>query len=91
MDTEAIITSGITSGSTYLLKVRAKNVYGWGPFSSSLSIVAATVPGAPSAPTTSYNGTKVKIAFADPTFTGGSSIAITDYQVYLKNSSGSFE
>ena len=38
------LTSGITSGHSYQFRVRAKNVFGWGSFSSSTSIVSGAVP-----------------------------------------------
>lgn len=38
------ISSGITSGSTYRFRVRARNIYGLGSFSSELSVLAAVAP-----------------------------------------------
>lgn len=38
------ITSEVVAGTTYLIRVRAKNYWGWGPFSSTLSIKAAMAP-----------------------------------------------
>src|SRR5437762_1734809 len=42
--TSIILSTGITAGSTYRFKVRAQNDIGWGSFSSSASIKAATTP-----------------------------------------------
>jgi hypothetical protein len=36
--------TGLTAGNTYIFKVRAKNIYGPGPFSSSVSITVSAVP-----------------------------------------------
>jgi len=43
-------SSGVESGSTYTFRLRYRNVYGWGPYSSSLEIVAGSVPSKPSMP-----------------------------------------
>lgn len=45
--TSVTITTGITSGKTYLFKYRAKNIFGWGSFSNTVSITAMTIPTAP--------------------------------------------
>jgi len=46
--TDSLVTSftvsGLTGGATYLFKVRAKNIYGYGAFSSELPIVPSDVP-----------------------------------------------
>jgi hypothetical protein len=38
------LTSGITHGSSYEFRVRAKNAFGWGSFSSATTIMSAAVP-----------------------------------------------
>lgn len=43
--TSYTITSGITTGTSYLFRVRAKNIYGWGTYSDSASIKPSSVPG----------------------------------------------
>lgn len=37
--------SGLTGGATYLFMVRASNIYGFGAFSSELSVIPSDVPG----------------------------------------------
>lgn len=44
------VTSGIVKGRTHNFKYRARNAIGWGPFSSEVAILAATVPSAPAKP-----------------------------------------
>jgi len=39
-----LITSSITAGTTYSFRLRAQNIFGWGPYSNIVSIVAATTP-----------------------------------------------
>jgi hypothetical protein len=38
------LTTGITAGSSYQFKVRARNAFGWGSYSSVATITAATIP-----------------------------------------------
>jgi len=50
--TYAVITSlgnlgRITEGGTYSFIVRARNQYGWGPYSDYATVVALTAPSAP--------------------------------------------
>lgn len=47
-----LVTSGINSGFTYRLRYRAHNAQGWGQYSPIGQVLAATIPGATSAPTT---------------------------------------
>jgi hypothetical protein len=44
------ITSGIYKGREHRFRYRARNTIGWGPFSAESSILAATVPTAPTKP-----------------------------------------
>jgi len=49
------ISTGVIPGRTYLFMVRAKNAFGWGPFSSTTTIKAATKPSQMVAPTTAID------------------------------------
>jgi len=42
-----IIQSGIASGASYRLKYKLRNIYGFSQFSPIATIIAMTVPGAP--------------------------------------------
>jgi len=75
------VSSSVTAGATYLFRYRAKNIHGWGDYSSTLSLLAASVPSAPAAPTTSNEDTSVKISWAVPSSNGGS--AITGYHILI--------
>ena len=44
LGTSYTIGVGIMQGATYSFKVRAENMWGFGPFSTTTSIVASTVP-----------------------------------------------
>lgn len=55
-----IVTTGVgiaavVPGENYAFRVRAKNIYGWGPFSPVLDIHAAHEPAKPLPPTTSID------------------------------------
>jgi hypothetical protein len=48
--------TGLSAGTTYKFKVSARNSIGTGFFSTEFTIVAATIPSAPEAPSTTYDG-----------------------------------
>jgi hypothetical protein len=57
--TSFTVTSGVTGGGSYQFRVRAKNKYGWGNFSTTVSILAATPPSTPASVTTTQSGTAI--------------------------------
>ena len=61
-------TTGVSAGSIYNFKVRAKNIHGWGPFSPVGTIKAASSPAQMSAVTTSIDTSTggVKISWTAP-------------------------
>lgn len=84
--TSPVIITGLTLGTTYSVVLRAVNIIGSGAGSVPLSIVAPTIPGAPTALTYTTSGTSATISFT-PGSTGGS--AITNYE-YSTNGGTSF-
>jgi hypothetical protein len=89
----ALVSTGITSGQAYTVRYRARNVHGWSDaYSPVLTIVAATVPSAPTdletAGSTSPGSTAVEITWTAPVDTGGSAITISAYRVLLRQSDG---
>lgn len=72
----------MVSGTTYRFRVRAANVYGWGDFSSVLSVKAAAKPAQVlSVSTTVDDATgKLKISWLPPSSNGDS---ITEYKVEI--------
>lgn len=50
-----ILTNGVSGGLTYKFRVRARNVHGWGAFSTETSIKAAQIPDQMSSVTTSID------------------------------------
>lgn len=77
-----IVSSSIVSGSSYLFRVRAKNYWGWGDFSTSVSIKASTSPSKMDAVTTSIDGTTggVKIQWTAP---NSNADTITSYLIEI--------
>jgi hypothetical protein len=67
---------GLVVGNPYLFKVRARNIYGFGPFSAIATIYAYDFPSQPAIMTTQVVGTKVRFSFAKPDENGS---AITSF------------
>ncbi len=77
-------TSGISRGEQYRVRYRAENANGWGPFSDTALLKAATVPSKPSAPiydATNSDSTKIYLGFVPPSDNGGAEI--TSYRLYM--------
>jgi len=79
--------SGVVAGTSYKFRVRAHNAHGWGDWSSEATVVAAGVPDAPAAPTTSIDNTNVKIQWTAPDANSGS---IDGYRVYVADSTATY-
>jgi hypothetical protein len=82
-----------TPGSQVLSRLRARNQFGWGPFGSTRSIVAAAVPNTPAAVpntpaavTVTAQGIYAKIAWLPPSNNG---LSISMYLIQIKQFGGS--
>jgi len=53
--TDVNVSNYMVNGSWYMFRVRARNIFGWGPFSTASTIMAAREPGIPLAPVTSID------------------------------------
>jgi hypothetical protein len=82
--TTSYTLTGLTSGRNYKFKIRARNVYGYGSFSTEVTLQASTLPGTVTTITTQY-GTypNVEIVWSPPASNGGT--AITKYQILIWN------
>jgi len=80
--TSVIVSSQVVSGSIYGFRVRARNIFGWGPYSSVTEIKAAREPGVPVAPVTSIDSASggVTIAWTAPDARGDT---ITSYKIEI--------
>lgn len=85
-----IVTTAVASGATYQVRYRAYNVHGWGDYSPTGSITAATVPDATDEPSLAIVGTDVQISWSEPSDTGGTGVAITSYKIEILLADGSY-
>ena len=67
------VQTGLTAGTSYNFRLRTRNAVGSSSYSTVFTIVAATVPSQPSAPTTTLSGdlAHVVIEWTLPTDLGG--------------------
>lgn len=65
--------------------MRAKNIYGWGPYSTVATLRAASKPGTMDKVTTTVVSGEVKIAFTPPAANGED---ITHYDIEIRYSDG---
>ena len=86
-----LITTAIASGLTYRVRVRVYNLHGWGPYSPVGTIVAASLPDAPLAPTLTIVGVDVRISWSPPADTGGAGIPVTEYRVEIRLNGGTYK
>jgi hypothetical protein len=76
------IYDGLVVGQVYNLKVRARNVYGFGEFSDTALITASTWPSKPeNPPVTETAGTNVRVTFKPPVTNGD---VITGFNILFK-------
>lgn len=76
--------TGLTKGTIYYFRYRAKNIYDWSPYSNIIQQIAARVPDSPAAPITSNVATSVLITWATP-YDGGSSVTTYNVQILTKS------
>lgn len=82
-----VVSKDIVKGNKYQFRYRAKNLYGWGPFTTNiLEVLAATVPQSPPKPElVSVSATQVVLKFRPTNDNGGS--LITDYELWVNTGS----
>jgi len=81
------ITSAVTAGTTFKYKVKAGNIVGVGPLTAEISIISATIPATPAAPTkASASKTSIAVNWVAPA-TGGT--PITGYTLRMNGGTGS--
>lgn len=72
--------TGLTTGTTYKFKVRARNIYGYGSFSSDVDIIASSVPDTMNPVTTTLNDPDIEITWIAPASNG---LPLTEYDIQL--------
>lgn len=87
--TSVVVSSTVVSGTVYGFRVRARNIFGWGPYSAVSYIKAARMPATPLAPVTSINVEDggVAVAWTAPDARGS---PITNYTIVIKASDGTW-
>ena len=85
------VQTGLTAGTSYNFRLRTRNEVGFSSYSTTFTIVVATVPSQPSAPTTTLSGdsANVVVAWTLPTDLGG--LSTLSYIVEIKTSTATFE
>ena len=80
--TDYIVSTNVVSGVNYGFRVRARNIFGWGPFSVVTYIQAAREPDVPIAPVTTIDAATggVAIAWTAPSARGS---PITAYKIEI--------
>lgn len=81
------VTSGLVAGQGYLFRLRAENIYGWGPYSGQTLIYAAGLPTQPYQAVTTIVGTDVVISWSEPENSAAPLIA---YSVVILRADGTF-
>jgi hypothetical protein len=79
--------TGLTSSQSYKFKVRAKNIYGHGDFSTEATFEASDKPGKPTIPSVVLDGVNVKVTWLKPAENGST---IDGYEVSFKKLDGTF-
>lgn len=73
-------TASVEPGQTYRIKIRARNYWGWGDFSETITMKASTMPGQVQTPVTSIEATTggIRVTWVEP---DSNSDTITAYKI----------
>jgi len=92
--TDALVTSftvnGVTGGQPYRFKVRARNIYGYGPNSTETVVIPDDKPGKTAIPTVQLSATtptEVEVSWPAP---DAHSSPITGYEILFMHANGDF-
>ena len=83
--TQLSVVDGVEQGESYMFKVRAKNIYGFGEFSDPATVIASSVPGEPEIATTTTQGKNVIVGFFAPDANGAT---IMSYAIKIAGLNG---
>jgi hypothetical protein len=79
------LTTGLVAGGSYRFRYRAANVYGWGPYSAEVTILAAEIPVTPTEITTTISDIYVKLSWDLPS---ERSSTIVEYEILIAATDG---
>lgn len=85
--TSTIAVDDVLQGESYQFQIRARNIYGFGPFSDVVTVVASAVPGEPDIALTTTQATGIVISFFAPDNNGAT---ITGYTILFEGLDGKF-
>jgi len=71
----------VTRGTIYRFRLQAKNIYGWGSFSSITAVAAAGIPQQIAIPTTTAQGANILVSWLEPY---DESDPIKNYRLFVK-------
>jgi hypothetical protein len=85
-----IVTDNISSGQTYPVRYRAKNIFGWSDYSPSETVIASTVPSEPINIVTVNEllQTFITVQWDSVANTGGFGIEISSYTIKIMQKDG---
>lgn len=81
LSTLSYSASSLTTGEVYQFRVEARNAYGFSAFSTEVSVLAASPPSTPIAPTTAISGSNIVVSWQEPTENGAT---IESYKIYFR-------
>ena len=84
------IQTGLSAGTEYTFRVKAKNAVDFSEWSDSFQIIAATVPDAPTQPTTTLTGGDVNVLIDWSPNVNDGGVTLQGYRLYIKTHSGQF-
>jgi hypothetical protein len=88
LEAEFIVSTGVSPGATYAVRVSANNAHGWGAASPVTLVAANAAPDSTPAPTTAISGlVNVRVAWVAAY---ANSEPLDAYEVLLATSSGAF-
>lgn len=70
LSTLSYSASSLITGTVYQFRVEARNAYGYSLYSTEVSVLAASPPSTPIAPSTAISGSNVVVTWSKPTENG---------------------
>jgi hypothetical protein len=79
--TNEVIVTELTAGTSYTFVVKATNIYGNSLYQDGVTVLAADIPDAPTAPVITYSAPDLTISWTEPDNRGSSLLA---YQIEIR-------
>ena len=85
------IQTGLSAGTEYTFRVKARNAVDFSEWSDTYRITAATVPDPPAQPTTTLTGGDVNVLIDWSPDANDGGVGLQGYRLYIKTQNGDFE